>query len=168
MGSRGMHILYSFCYWIGNTAMGRSVHDSAWEFPVIETIHLFGIVALVGAASVLDLRLVGLAFKDYTVSMLAKRFLPWVWGSFAVMVVTGTLLFSSEATKMYDSDVFRAKMLMIAAAGVNALVFHVLAYRSVGKWERDPVAPLSARLAGVISLLLWFGIVGAGRWIAYS
>lgn len=148
--------------------MGRTIHDSAWMFPVIETIHLFGVVVLVGSASVLDLRLMGVSFKDYTVSMLAKRFLPWIWAGFAVQVVTGILLFVSEAAKMYGSGVFRAKMLMIAAAGINALVFHVLAYRSVGTWERDPIAPLSARLAGVISVLLWFGIVGAGRWIAYS
>ncbi len=163
-----MHTLYSLCYWLGNTPLGRSIHDSSWMFPVIETLHLFGIVVLVGSASVLDLRLMGVAFKDYTVSMLGRRFLPWIWGGFALMVVTGGLLFSSEATKMYGSDVFRAKMLMIAAAGVNALVFHFLAYRSVGKWERDPVAPLAARFAGVVSILLWFGIVGAGRWIAYS
>jgi hypothetical protein len=163
-----MHILYLFCYWLQNTLVGKSVHDSAWMFPVIETVHLFGIVVLVGSTSVLDLRLMGLAFKDYTVSMLAERFLPWIWGGFVVQVVTGVLLFSSEATKMYGSDVFRAKMLMIAAAGINALVFHMIAYRSVGRWERDPVAPLSARFAGAFSILLWFGIVGAGRWIAYS
>lgn len=163
-----MKLLYSFCLWLGNSSMGRSVHDSAWLFPVIETIHLFGVVVLVGCASVLDLRLMGVAFRDYTVSTLAERFLPWVWGSFAIMVVTGTLLFSSEATKMYGNGVFRTKMLMIVAAGVNALVFHVLAYRRVGDWERDPVTPWSARVAGVVSILLWFGIVGAGRWIAYS
>ncbi|MDE3170519.1 MAG: hypothetical protein KGL75_10275 [Acidobacteriota bacterium] len=148
--------------------MGKVVHDSAWMFPVIETIHLFGIVVLVGAASVLDLRLMGVAFKDFTVSALADRFLPWIWAGFAVQVVTGFLLFASEATKMYGSGVFRVKMLLILAAGINALVFHFIGYRSVGTWERDPVAPLSARLAGVLSILLWFGIVGAGRWIAYS
>lgn len=163
-----MHILYSFCYWLGNTLIGRSVHDSTWMFPVIETVHLFGVVILVGFASVLDLRLMGVAFKDFAVSMLAERFLPWMWAGFAVQVVTGFLLFASEAAKMYGSDIFRVKMLMIAAAGINALVFHVIAYRSVGTWERDRVAPLSARFAGAFSILLWFGIVGAGRWIAYS
>jgi len=163
-----MHILYVLCYWVGNTWMGRTVHDSSWLFPVIETIHLFGVVVLVGSATVLDLRLMGVSFKDFSVSMLAKRFLPWIWAGFAIQVVTGVLLFSSEATKMYGNDVFRAKMLMIAAAGINALVFHLIAYKSVGTWERDPVAPLSARVAGALSILLWFGIVGAGRWIAYS
>lgn len=163
-----MHILLSLCHWLDSSLMGRSIHDSAWLFPVIETVHLFGVVVLVGSASVLDLRLMGVAFKDYTVSMVAERFLPWIWAGFAVQVLTGILLFSSEAAKMYSSDVFRVKMLMIAAAGINALVFQLLAYRSVGTWERDPVAPLSARFAGTFSILLWFGIVGAGRWIAYS
>lgn len=163
-----MRILYSLCYWLGNSLLGRSIHDSTWMFPVIETVHLFGVVILVGSASVLDLRLMGMAFKDYTVSMLAKRFLPWIWAGFAVQVVTGFLLFASEAAKMYGSDVFRAKMLMLVAAGINALVFQLIAYRSVGRWERDPVAPWSARFAGAFSILLWFGIVGAGRWIAYS
>ncbi|MGI0134678.1 MAG: DUF6644 family protein [Candidatus Micrarchaeaceae archaeon] len=163
-----MHTLYSLCYWLENTLMGRSIHDSVWLFPVIETIHLFGVVILVGFASVMDLRLMGVAFKDYTVSMVARRFLPWIWAGFAVQVVTGVLLFSSEAAKMYGSDVFLVKMLLIAVAGLNAFVFHVLAYRSVGKWENDPIAPFSARFAGTFSILLWFGIVGAGRWIAYS
>ncbi|MGH9739704.1 MAG: DUF6644 family protein [Candidatus Acidiferrales bacterium] len=163
-----MHTLYSLCYWLQNTLMGSSIHNSVWLFPVIETLHLFGVVILVGSASVLDLRLMGAAFKDYTVSTVAERFLPWIWAGFVVQVVTGILLFSSEAAKMYGSDVFRVKMLLVAAAGLNALVFHVLAYRSVGKWEKDPVAPLSARFAGTFSILLWFGIVGAGRWIAYS
>ncbi|MGH9686339.1 MAG: DUF6644 family protein [Candidatus Acidiferrales bacterium] len=148
--------------------MGRSVHDSVWLFPVIETVHLFGVVILVGFASVMDLRLMGVAFKDYKVSMVARRFLPWIWAGFVVQVVTGILLFSSEATKMYGSEVFRFKMLLIAVAGLNAFVFQVLAYRSVEKWENDPVAPFSARFAGTFSILLWFGIVGAGRWIAYS
>ncbi|MGH9717396.1 MAG: DUF6644 family protein [Candidatus Acidiferrales bacterium] len=163
-----MHILYSFCFWLEHSLMGRSIHNSAWMFPMIETVHLFGVVVLVGSASVLDLRLMGVAFKDYTVSMVAERFLPWIWAGFAIQVATGVLLFSSEATKMYGSDVFRVKMLLIAAAGINALVFHLLAYQSVGKWEQDKVAPLSARFAGTFSILLWFGIVGAGRWIAYS
>jgi hypothetical protein len=58
-------------------------------------------------------------------------------------------------------------MLLIVVAGVNAFVFHEIAYRSVGKWDHDPVAPIGARAAGLISILLWFGIVAAGRWIAY-
>jgi len=121
----------------------------------------------VGATSILDLRLMGLTFKDEAVSKLAQRFLPWAWAGFIIQVITGVLLFASEATKMYGNLGFQIKMLLIVVAGLNAFVFHSIAYQSVGKWENDPVAPLSARFAGLFSILLWFGIVAAGRWIAY-
>jgi uncharacterized membrane protein len=109
----------------------------------------------------------GLTFKQDTVSTLAERFLPWTWAGFVIQVVTGVLLFASEATKMYDNRAFQIKMLLIVLAGVNAFVFHSLAYKSVGKWENDAVAPFAARFAGTFSILLWFAIVAAGRWIAY-
>lgn len=162
-----MHLVYAFCQWLEQTYIGTKIRESLWLFPVIETVHIFGIILLVGGTSILDLRLMGLTFRDEPVSKLAGRFLPWAWTGFIIQVTTGTLMFSSEATKMYGNLGFQVKMLMILAAGVNAFVFHSLAYQSVGKWDKDPVAPLSARVAGLISILFWFGIVAAGRWIAY-
>jgi hypothetical protein len=58
-------------------------------------------------------------------------------------------------------------MVLIVVAGLNALLFHSIAYQSVDKWEYDPVGPWGARIAGLVSIILWFGIVAAGRWIAY-
>jgi len=162
-----MHLIFSICQWLEQTTMGTAIRESLWLFPVIETVHIFGIILLVGGTSILDLRLMGLTFRDEPVSKLAKRFLPWAWAGFIIQVTTGLLMFTSEATKMYVNLAFQVKMLMIVAAGVNAIVFHSLAYQSVGKWDKDPVAPISARVAGLISILFWFGIVAAGRWIAY-
>jgi hypothetical protein len=162
-----MHLIFVFCQGLEQTSVGTAIRESLWLFPVIETVHIFGIILLVGGTSILDLRLMGLTFRDEAVSKLAGRFLPWAWAGFIIQVVTGLLMFASEATKMYINTAFQVKMLMIVAAGVNAFVFHSLAYQSVGKWEKDPVAPKSARVAGLISILFWFGIVAAGRWIAY-
>jgi Na+-transporting methylmalonyl-CoA/oxaloacetate decarboxylase beta subunit len=162
-----MHFIIRICEWLEQTGVGTSIRESLWLFPVIETVHIFGIILLVGATSILDLRLMGLTFRDEPVSKLVRRFLPWAWAGFLIQVVTGLLLFSSEATKMYGNLGFDIKMLLIVVAGVNAFVFHEIAYRSVGKWDHDPVAPIGARVAGLISILLWFGIVAAGRWIAY-
>jgi hypothetical protein len=162
-----MHLFYSICQWLEQTTVGYQVRTSLWLFPVIETVHIFGIISLVGSSSILDLRLMGLTFREEPVSKLAKRFLPWAWAGFLTQVVTGLLLFASEATKMYGNLGFQIKMLLILAAGLNAFVFHSLTYKSVRKWENDPVAPLSARIAGLLSILFWFGIVAAGRWIAY-
>jgi uncharacterized protein DUF6644 len=162
-----MHLIFAICQWLEQTSIGTIIRESLWLFPVIETVHIFGIILLVGGTSVLDLRLMGLTFRDEAVSKLARRFLPWAWAGFIIQVTTGLLMFSSEATKMYVNRAFQVKMLLIVAAGVNALVFHSLAYQSVGKWDKDPVAPMSARVAGLISILFWFGIVAMGRWIAY-
>ena len=162
-----MHFIFVICQWLEATTMGTAIRESLWLFPVIETIHIFGIILLVGGTSILDLRLMGLTFREEPVSKLSKRFLPWAWAGFIIQVTTGLLMFSSEATKMYVNLAFQIKMLMIVAAGVNAFVFHSLAYQSVGTWDKDPVAPMSARVAGLISILFWFGIVAAGRWIAY-
>jgi hypothetical protein len=162
-----MQLIITICTWLEQTAIGTSIRESLWLFPIIETVHIFGIILLVGATSILDLRLMGLTFRDESVSKIAGRFIPWALAGFIIQVTTGFLLFSSEATKMYGNLGFQIKMLLIVVAGINALLFHSIAYQSVGKWEYDPVGPLSARAAGLISILLWFGIVAAGRWIAY-
>lgn len=162
-----MHLLFVFCQWLEQTWFGTGIRDSVWLFPVIETVHIVGIVLLVGSTAVLDLRLMGLTFRQESVSKIAERFIPWSLAGFIVQIVTGLLLFSSEATKMYSNLGFQIKMGLLVIAGINALVFHSIAYQSVGKWDRDPVGPLSARAAGLVSLVLWFGIVAAGRWIAY-
>src|SRR5229473_6913824 len=119
-----MHYIISICQWLEQTPVGTSIRESLWLFPIIETVHIFGIILLVGATSILDLRLMGLTFRDEPVSKLSKRFLPWAWAGFIIQVTTGLLMFSSEATKMYVNLAFQIKMLMIVAAGVNALVFH--------------------------------------------
>jgi len=163
----GMPDMIGLCKWLEQTSVGMTVRDSLWLFPTVETLHLFGIVLLVGSTSALDLRLLGLSLRNQPVSTVAGRLLPWAWVGFLVQIVTGVLLFSSEATKCYVNLAFRLKMLMILLAGVNAVVFHWTAYRSVGKWDDAPGTPLGAKLAGSFSLLLWFGIVAAGRWIAF-
>jgi hypothetical protein len=162
-----MNWFLHFCVWMQHVGWGVAIRESEWLFPIIETLHVFGIIALVGSTSILDLRLMGLTFRDEPVSKLASRFLPWSWFGFITQVVTGILMFGSEPIKMYGNWAFWVKMVLIVVAGLNATIFHFLAYQSVDKWDKDPVAPVSARIAGTVSILLWFGIVGLGRWIAY-
>jgi hypothetical protein len=161
-----MHLL-PFFKWLQETTVGARISDSLWLFPFIESIHVLGIVTLVGGTGLLDLRLMGIAQKRQPVSQLSKALLPWAWWGFAVMVASGLLLFSSEATKLYVNGAFLLKMGLILLAGVNALVFQYGVYRRVADWDTDPVAPFGARLAGLFSLALWIGVIFAGRWIAY-
>ena len=156
-----------YCRWLENTPMSTTLRDSLWLFPAIETIHLFGIVALVGSTAILDLRLLGFTLRGISVPKLARRVLPWAWLGFAIQVVTGFFLFASEASRVYLNPAFRFKMLMLAAAGLNALLFHVTTNRRAPEWEGGSATSVAAKIAGLSSLALWFGIVIAGRMIAY-
>ena len=147
--------------------MGAGVRESLWLFPAIETLHLLGMTALVGTAAVFDLRLLGCVLRRERVSDLAGRLLPWTWAGFALQVVTGILLFSSEAVKVYTNPAFRVKMLLIFLAGVHALIFHWGVYRDVASWDDSGVLPAGAKVAGFVSILLWIGIVAAGRFIGF-
>ena len=93
--------------------------------------------------------------------------LPWAWLGFAIQVATGFFLFASEASRVYLNPAFRFKMLMLAAAGLNALLFHVTTIRRAPHWEGRSTTPVAAKIAGLSSLVLWFAIVVAGRMIAY-
>jgi len=159
--------LPALCKWLEQTPLGSGIRESLWLFPAIETLHLFGIIVLVGTTTAFDLRLLGWAMRRHRVSELGERLLPWSWAGFATQIVTGFLLFSSEASKCYSNPAFRLKMFLLLLAGVNALLFHRTTYRNVAAWDEHAVLPVGAKLAGGVSILLWFGIVAAGRFIGF-
>jgi uncharacterized protein DUF6644 len=158
--------MMAICHWLETSSLGTTIAQSAWIFPALESIHMFGIVSVVGATSILDLRLMGISYRNDSVSSLVRGTLGWALYGFALMLVTGALMFVSEATRSYTNTGFRWKMLLLLLAGVNALLFHVGAYRSVNRWEQG-ATPFAAKFAGGFSILLWFGIVAMGRWIAF-
>jgi hypothetical protein len=156
-----------FCKWLEQSWVGGGVRESLWLFPAIETAHLLGMAALVGAVAIFDLRLLGWAMRRERVSELAGRLLPWAWAGFVVQVITGVILFSSEAVKVYSNPAFRMKMVLILLAGVHAAIFHWGVERDVAAWDGSAVLPAKAKAAGAISILLWIGIVAAGRFIGF-
>ncbi len=159
----------SFCHAVEKTAVAHSMAGSSWLFPAVETIHLSAMVLLVGSITVFDLRLLGVAMRREPVSQLAERLLPCTWSAFGVMILTGTLLFSSDpVTKFCPNPAFRIKLLLVLLAGLNMSVFHFTIYRSVRKWDLAPSTPLWAKVVGSFSVLLWAGVVFAGRWIGFS
>jgi len=156
-----------FCRWLQQTTVGGAVRESLWLFPAIETVHLLGMAVLVATVTVFDLRLLGWMLRRERVSTLAARLLPWTWAGFAVQVVTGVVLFASEAVKIYGNPAFRLKLLLILLAGVQALIFQRTAYRNVATWDESSTTPAGAKVSGAISILLWLGVVAAGRFIGF-
>lgn len=162
-----MPFLLHLCIWVSQTRFAVALHESTYMFPIIETIHTLGIILLVGTIAVLDLRLLGLIMKHEPVSRLAQQVLPWTWFGFANMFITGFLLTAAEAATNYYNTAFRIKLVLLFLVGLNPLIFHLTIYRSVNTWDVANVTPLRARTAATCSLVLWAGIIVAGRMIAY-
>jgi hypothetical protein len=161
-------LIPQFCAWLENTPVAAAIRQSTWLFPTIETIHVLCIVIVVGSISMFDLRLLGIASRDRGIRELYDEVLPWTWASFICAAIAGALLFSSAATKYYHNFPFRMKMLLLVLAGLNTAIFQFGTYRGVDSWDRDGRIPLGAKLAGALSLVLWIGVVGFGRWIGFT
>jgi hypothetical protein len=151
---------------IQGTPLAVKIAESDLLFPTIETIHVLALVLVVGSISMVDLRLLGRS-SHRGVKELSEEVLPWTWMAFVVAVISGSLMFSSAAVKYAYMPQFQFKLLLIMLAGINMLVFHFLTYRSVGKWGHDSVTPPAARLAGMLSLIFWIGVVTLGRWVGF-
>jgi hypothetical protein len=161
-------MLQAFGAWLENTAVSQYISVSTWAFPTIESLHVLFLVTVVGSIVIVDLRLLGLASADSRVTRLSVNVLPITWTAFLGALITGSLLFSSKASAYLANGPFRAKMILMAVAGVNMVVFHILTYRSVADWDDRRITPPPARIAGLLSLLFWIGIVACGRWIGFT
>jgi hypothetical protein len=160
--------LLTFCQWLERTPLSFGIRQSSLIFSGLVAIHTLGIILTAGTIWLVDLRLLGFGLRREPVSDVLQQILPWTWTGFVLMFSTGSLLFCAEAVMVYGSIAFRIKMLLILLAGLNALIFHKTVYRAASTWGLSSVTPPRARLAGLLSLTFWIGVVGAGRAIAYE
>ena len=137
-----------------------------WLYPATEIVHIVGIVLLVGAAAMFDLRLLGFS-RGLPVRGMAWHLLPWAWVGLGLVLVSGLSMFTAHATEWVTSNVFRLKAALIVVAGLNAAVFHRRSYRTVDRWNTGAVATPAARVAAVISLVVWAAVITCGRLLAY-
>jgi hypothetical protein len=152
---------------IENTPGSIALRESAYVYPITESVHVLAIGMFFGTIAAIDLRLLGLAFGRIPIAGMTSRILPWTAAGFATLSVTGLMLFYAIPTRTYHSIWFRMKIALILLAGVNALSFHFHVKRRREQGVTLEVLPLWAGLAGAISLLMWVGVVISGRLIAY-
>ncbi len=152
--------------WLETSALAVAMRQWTWLYPIVEIIHILGFVVLVGAAFFFDLRLFGIG-RALPVTGLARHLLTWARASFAIILGSGLMMFTAHATEMAANPAFRLKMVLIAAALVNAGVFHRWPFRSVSGWDAGAVTPASAKVAALLSLVLWTGAISCGRLLAY-
>lgn len=152
-----------FFEWLENTTIGTVVRESIWLFPIIEAVHLIGLGILGGAVLVVDLRLVGTGLTRTPIASLIRYTRPWLITAVLLMVATGVPLFLSEAVKCFYNTSYWVKMITLPIA----IVF---TFRVRARLLRSEVNETTGgtRLLGLTSMLLWFVVAAAGRWIGFS
>ena len=161
-------MLQDLIAFVEHGTLGELVRENDLLFPFIESVHVLAVCLVVGSIAVVDLRLLGFASVDRPVGRLMRSILPITVGAFGLAVAAGSLLFISHASKYLENRFFIAKITLIALAGVNMAVFHLIDARNLDEWENDALPPLFARVAGGLSLFLWVSVVACGRWIGFT
>jgi hypothetical protein len=154
----------TFFTWCENTSLGDAIRGSHWLFPVIECFHLLGLAVIGGAVLVVNLRLLGFGMERQPVAQLWRDTRPWLLGSLMVMLTSGALLFTSEATKLYYHGAFWLKMSSL----LLSILFTFTVVRRIALADPRRVTPFWSRAVALISILFWSGVGIGGRWIGFS
>jgi hypothetical protein len=160
--------LLGICEWLESTPLASVIQESAYGFPIIVAVHLFGLTLSVGTLLWVDLRLLGVTLRHLRVSEVYRGLAPWFFAGFAMMLVTGATLFTAFATLAYGNVFFRVKMASIALAGANAALLHFVTQRRSAEWDDAARPPFGVRAAGLISIMLWVTVMLAGRMMSYT
>jgi hypothetical protein len=160
--------ILSALQWLAATESSTSLRESLFVWPLVESTHVLSLMLFVGTTVMLDLRLLGITMKKVPVSEVTGRLLPWTRVGFTVMVITGLLLFFATPVRNYQNLFFRLKMILFTIAGLNVWLFHNRIHRRVADWDLDQVTPPAARMAAIVSLVAWTGVVVSGRLVAYN
>jgi hypothetical protein len=154
--------------WLESTPLALYIAESTIAFPVIEIVHVVAITLVFGTIAIVDFRLLGLGSNNRAVTELCRDVLPWTWTAFVVAAITGTLMFIHHAHEYFVNTAFRMKMLLMLAAAINMIVFELITFRGVAKWDHGAPVARAGKVAGAISLVCWLGVVSFARWVGFT
>jgi hypothetical protein len=160
-------MLLSFARFIESTAFFTALRGSGYVYPVILSLHMVMICLFGGMILMTDMRLLGWGMRSYPVSDVIDQLRMPKRVGFIIMFALGVLMACCKAEEYYFNDWFRLKMLLLILVGLHALIFRSRVYNRAAELDRGTQLPAGAKLAGIISLLLWIGIACAGRGIGY-
>ncbi len=160
-------MLLSFAQWIQFTTLFTALRGSANVYPIVLSLHMIGIAFFGGMILMTDLRLLGLAWSNRSIADVVNQLrVPKRWG-LLLTATCGILMAGSKAEEYYYNAFFRTKLILFAVVIVTELVFYRSVYANPEVLDRTPTAPVNAKLAAAISMLLWTAIACCGRGIGY-
>jgi hypothetical protein len=162
------HVLEPIVMWAYNSSASQWVRSSTWAVAILEVFHLFGLILLLGSVLMIGLRCFGFAMNRDDIGQVVRGWAPTLFSGLILMTITGSLIFSSGATRYVGSRSFQVKMsLYVMAIVVQAAIY------AIALLKKDEDRPLSQTwtmiwmVMGGLAALLWFGVGIAGRAIAF-
>jgi len=160
--------LKEFCGWLAGTALSNTIQTTTWIIPTLQTIHILSVAVLFSSAILVDLRIWRLLQRDVPLPEVARRFLPAIWPLLLVLLLTGSLLIVGEPRRSLLNSTFLLKMALLLVAIVLTVGLQVPLSRWPDFWDGSPTRRVAGQLLATLSILVWCGILFAGRWIAYT
>lgn len=157
-----------FLEWLETTPWSIALLESLYVWPLLESTHVLSLMLFVGTTAMMDFRLLGVSFRSVPASEFTKRMLPWTRLGFAIMVITGVVLFYASPLRYYHNLFFRIKFFLLLLAGSNVWYFHSRVHTRIGDWDTAIAPPRAAKVAAGVSLFSWAAVIITGRLIAYN
>ena len=142
------------------------MREALWAYPATEAVHIVGLALLFGSIAIVDLRLIG-AGRRVPAAALVSYAVPWSLTGFALAAGSGLMMFTAHAGEFLSQPVFLLKMTLILLAGINAALLRVGVLQRASTWPVDAPPPARVRVAAVLSLAMWIGVIACGRLLAY-
>ena len=162
-----MPTLIGFSQWLAATSLSHTIQTVTWIIPTIQTIHILCVAIVFSSAVLVDLRIFRLFERDEPLREVARRFLPPIWPVLLILLVTGSLLIIGEPRRSLVNTTFYLKMALLLVAIVLTATLQRMVLASPGVFE-DRSRQMAGRALATLSILVWCGILFAGRWIAYT
>lgn len=171
-------MIRDFLVWLAtHVGKGPGEYDPSWSeglastlnvWGLLEGSHVLSLMLFAGTIFLVDLRLLGVGFKKTPISVISDRVLPLTVFGFALMLVTGGLLFYAKPLLYYHNLWFRLKLIFLAIAVINIFIFHYKVQVDRDRWDTAVKPPAKARISALVSILSWVIVITFGRFIAYD
>ena len=160
-------MIQAFSDWLSATSLSRLFADTGWFVPTVQTIHILAIAAVVTLLSMLNFRLLRITRSGPSLQSLAAGYVPWVWRSLIILLVSGILLTITEPSRELMNNTFRLKMLLVLVLTFLTVILRSTLRHDPEYWTSTPQRRLLGGTIAAVTLILCVSIVAAGRLIAY-
>lgn len=160
-------MIQEFCNWLVDTPLSHLIADNIWIIAITQSIHIMTITVIMLGAVMLNLRLLGVAGRSQSFSAMASHFLPWIWVSLVILLITGTILTIAEPGRELLNAAFRIKMVLILIVTGITVHYGRMLRQDAHYWDPGSGHSRKAAVLASLSLFIWVGIVVCGRLIAY-